>query len=102
MVFGALTPGGLTQASGELATGSQQSTFDAMSLFMGLLTDPFVAGRGDGVTSGASAPTGYTSTQSTGTAHDAYAMFTKAPPAVFEQRWSVWGAVCVPKTYTRA
>ena len=47
-MFGALTPAGLTQASGELATGSQQTTFDAMNQFMGLLTDPFIAGRGDG------------------------------------------------------
>jgi Autotransporter beta-domain len=93
MVFGTLTPAGLTQVSGELATGSQQATFDAMNLFMGLLTDPFVAGRGDGVTSGASAPTGYASTQTSGAARDAYAMFTKAPPVIpFEQRWSVWGA----------
>ena len=36
LVFGTLTPAGLTQASGELATGSQQTTFDAMNLFMGL------------------------------------------------------------------
>ena len=46
-VFGSLAPQGLTQASGELATASQQTTFDAMNLFLGLLTDPFVAGRGD-------------------------------------------------------
>jgi uncharacterized protein with beta-barrel porin domain len=82
----------LTQASGELATGSQQATFDAMNLFMGLMTDPFVAGRGEGVASGAGAPTGYASTQTTGATRDAYAMFTKAPPAAFEQRWSVWAA----------
>src|SRR6202007_1714784 len=92
MVFGALSPAGLTQASGETATGSQQATFDAMNLFMGLMTDPFVAGRGDGVTSGAGAPTGYASTQTTGATRDAYAMFTKAPPAAFEQHWSVWAA----------
>ena len=43
--------------------------------------------------SGASAPTGYASTQNAGAARDAYAMFTKAPPvAPFEQRWSVWAA----------
>ena len=54
VVFGTLTPAGLTQVSGELATGSQQTTFDAMNLFMGLLTDPFVAGRGDGADGGAS------------------------------------------------
>jgi autotransporter-associated beta strand protein len=51
LVFGGLTPAGLTQASGELATGSQQTTFDAMNLFLGLLTDPFIAGRGDSVSS---------------------------------------------------
>ena len=73
----------LTQASGESATGSQQATFDAMNLFMGVLTDPFIAGRGDGAASGAGAPTGYASTQTTGATRDAYAMFTKAPPAAF-------------------
>jgi autotransporter-associated beta strand protein len=93
MVFGTLTPAGLTQVSGETATGSQQTTFDAMNLFMGVMTDPFTNGR-DGGTAGASAPTGYASTQPAGPARDAYAMFTKAPPAVvpFEQRWSTWGA----------
>src|ERR1700712_2846975 len=53
IVFGSLTPAGLTQVSGELATGSQQTTFDAMNLFIGLLIDPFVAGRGDPVNAGA-------------------------------------------------
>ena len=38
----------LTQASGETATGSQQATFDAMTQFLGLISDPFTAGRGDG------------------------------------------------------
>ena len=91
--FFGLSPSGLTQVSGELATGSQQATFDAMNLFMGLLTDPFVAGRGDGGTTGANAPIGYASTQTSSAARDAYAMFTKASPVVpFEQRWSVWGA----------
>jgi uncharacterized protein with beta-barrel porin domain len=97
MVFGTLTPAGLTQVSGELATGSQQATFDAMNLFMGLLTDPSIAGRSGSANSGASAPTGYASTdyastQTSGAARDAYAMFTKAPPAAFDPRWSVWGA----------
>jgi autotransporter-associated beta strand protein len=56
MAFAALTPAGLTQASGEAATGTQQTTFDAMNQFMGLLTDPFIAGRGDPVTSSTGAP----------------------------------------------
>jgi uncharacterized protein with beta-barrel porin domain len=86
-IFASLTPGGLTQVSGETATGSQQTTFDAMNLFMGVMTDPFVSGRGDSGPAGAGAPLGYASVQ------NAYAMFTKAPPVTpFEQRWSVWAA----------
>jgi uncharacterized protein with beta-barrel porin domain len=91
IVFGALTPTGLTQVSGETAVGSQQTTFNAMSQFMGVMTDPFMAGRGDGMSAGGTAASGYASTQKTGAARDAYAMFTKAPPvAPFEQRWSTW------------
>ena len=96
LVYGTLNAAGLTQASGELATGAQQTTFDAMNLFLGLLTDPCM-NRSGGV---GAAPdmTGcadegdagaYAATRKT----DAYAMFTKAPPvAPFEQRWSVWAA----------
>jgi autotransporter-associated beta strand protein len=106
LVFGALTPAGLTQASGELATGSQQTTFDAMNLFMGLLTDPFIAGRGDGVTGGAGAPQ-FAEENDSASAYaangkprskserDAYAaIYRKAPPIAdtFAQRWSVWAA----------
>ena len=46
--FASLSPAGLTQVSGELATGSQQATFDAMNLFLSLISDPFVAGRNGG------------------------------------------------------
>jgi uncharacterized protein with beta-barrel porin domain len=95
LVFGTLTPGGLSQLSGETATGSQQSTFTAMNQFMGVLTDPFIDGRGDGGSAGggAGAATGYASTQRPAAINEAFAMFTKAAPAVsFEQRWSVWAA----------
>ena len=51
-MFGALTPAGLTQVSGEVGTGSQQTTFNAMNQFMGVMTDPFIAGRGDPVGGG--------------------------------------------------
>jgi fibronectin-binding autotransporter adhesin len=103
-VFGSLSPRGLTQASGELATASQQTTFDAMNLFLGLLTDPFVAGRGTGVTTGASssqfaeesdasayAASGKPRTKSE---RDAYAaVYRKAPLRdVYDPRWSVWAA----------
>jgi uncharacterized protein with beta-barrel porin domain len=106
LVFGGLTPAGLTQASGEVATGSQQITFDAMNLFLGLLTDPFVAGRGDPVSAGSAAPQfaeendGANAYAANGKARskserDAYAaIYRKATIIVdpFVQRWSVWAA----------
>jgi uncharacterized protein YhjY with autotransporter beta-barrel domain len=77
----------LTQASGETATGIQQTTFDAMNLFMGVMTDPFMGDRGSAMGVGA---IGYASEGGA----NAYAMFTKARPpvATFEPRWSVWAA----------
>jgi uncharacterized protein with beta-barrel porin domain len=105
MVFGALSPAGLTQVSGELPTASQQTTFDAMNLFMGLLTDPFIAGRGDPVNAGAGASqfaeSGDASAYAangkarTKSERDAYAaIYRKAPIMAdpFTQRWSVWAA----------
>jgi autotransporter-associated beta strand protein len=106
MAFAALSPAGLTQASGEVATGSQQTTFDAMNLFMGLLTDPFVAGRGDPVTSPAGASqfaeendsaNAYASKDKprSGAEREAYAaIYRKALVMAdpFAQRWSVWAA----------
>ena len=97
LALAGLTPAGLTQASGELATASQQSTFDAMNLFLGLLTDPFM-GRGDGF-GGAASRAGHGEEDDQASAYaarrrnDAFAMFAKAPRiTAFEQRWSVWAA----------
>jgi uncharacterized protein with beta-barrel porin domain len=95
MVYGALNAAGLTQASGELATASQQTTFDAMNLFMGLLTDPFMNRTGGaGPMPGASgyAEAGDASAYAATRKTDAFAMFAKAPPLPFVQRWSVWAA----------
>jgi autotransporter-associated beta strand protein len=100
--FASLTPGGLSQVSGELATGSQQATFDAMNLFLSLLTDPFIDGRGGvGGTTGASpfaeegGANAYAANKP-GTARDAFAKFpTKADVArndLMDPRWSVWGS----------
>jgi autotransporter-associated beta strand protein len=85
-VYGGLTRAGLTQASGELATGSQQTTFQAMGQFVGLLTDPFMSRTGGNAAPGA---TGYAEERKP---VDAFALFEKAPQASFEQRWSVWAA----------
>jgi autotransporter-associated beta strand protein len=96
----------LTQASGETATGSQQATFDAMNLFVGVLSDPFVAGRGDGAGAGTTTP-GYAEEGFGVSAYapkdaprsqrerDAYAaIYHKTLPMAdpFTQRWSVWAA----------
>lgn len=93
MAFGTLTPQGLTQASGELATGSQQATFDAMNMFMGVMTDPFVAGRSSGTGASVNTTSQYADDSDTHKARDAYAaIYRKAPIQTFEKRWSVWGA----------
>ncbi|WP_246801397.1 autotransporter outer membrane beta-barrel domain-containing protein [Bradyrhizobium genosp. L] len=93
MVFGGLTPAGLSQLSGESATGSQQATFDAMSQFISLLIDPSISGRGEPINGGAAPYADATSAYAAGKKTDAFAMFTKAPPVTpFAQRWSVWAA----------
>ena len=101
--FALLSPAGLTQASGELATGTQQATFNAMNMFLSLLTDPFVTGRGSNVTAGGGAQP-YAPEDSSlayaaktpGGARDALAkMPTKAGVAnnnLLDNRWSVWGS----------
>lgn len=98
MVFGSLTPAGLTQLSGEVGSAPQQATFNAMNQFMGVITDPFIAGRGDPVNA-FGAPNTYAGETALAYArkrkpNDALAaIYTKAPVAhAFEQRWSVWAA----------
>ncbi len=97
LVFGGLTPGGLTQLSGETAVGSQQSTFTAMTQFMNVITDPSIHGRGDGgpATGGASQFAEQATAVRGKSERDAYAaVYGKAPQTAdaFVQRWSVWGA----------
>jgi autotransporter-associated beta strand protein len=101
LVFGALTPTGLTQASGETGTGLQQSSAQAMNLFLGLLTDPTIAGRtGTSPMPGPSAfadealayaPRGGKRSASE---RDAFGLMTKAAPRapVFDPSWNVWAA----------
>ena len=98
-VFAGNIPQNLTQVSGETATGSQQTTFDAMNQFLGVMTDPFIAGRGDGVSAGGNAAgyageggaLGYAGVRNPNNA--LAAIYTKAPRAPsFEQRWSTWVA----------
>jgi uncharacterized protein with beta-barrel porin domain len=103
MAFAALSPAGLTIASGELGTGVIQTAIKASDLFLNLLLDPTIAGRSGGFTASSVTPTGYADEEAlayaarragTASERDAYAMATKAPmlaPAPLH-RWSVWAA----------
>jgi len=102
LIFGTLSPTGLTQASGETATGSQQTTFDAMNQFLGLLLDPFIDGRGNPVAPpiGAASYAGEDAFADAGSGkkrkaseRDTYGLLTKAPLRnVYDPHWSVWAA----------
>ncbi len=93
IVFGGLTPAGLTQLSGEVGTGAQQATFYAMDQFVGVLTDPFISGRG--VPAGnAGGPTGGLAAyadEGTGKADATVALSAQASQPL-EQRWRAWAA----------
>jgi autotransporter-associated beta strand protein len=104
MVYASLSAAGLSQAAGETATGSQQTTFDAMTQFMGLLTDPFMIRSGNGTTGAGATP--FAEEEDAANAYaardksrskrerDAYAaIYRKAPLAApFVPSWSVWAA----------
>jgi autotransporter-associated beta strand protein len=108
MVYGALTARGLTIASGELGTSTQQATNQGMNLFVGVLGDPEIAGRGDGIVPEQTPAPQWTDEDERAVAYaengkrrpkgerDAYAaMYKKAlAPATDQtlQRWSVWTA----------
>jgi uncharacterized protein with beta-barrel porin domain len=106
MAFAKLSPAGLTQAADESASGSQQTTFDAMNLFLGLLTDPFMAGRVNSATGGAGA-TPFAGENDGANAYadngkprsnserDAYAAIYRKAPVMADpvtRRWNVWSA----------
>jgi outer membrane autotransporter protein len=81
---------GLSQASGETATGMQQVGAQSMSAFLNLMLDPFAPTRAGGTFG---PPIGYAPEPSP---HpeiaQAYAAVMPAKTAPFEQRWSSWAA----------
>ncbi|MEH2561426.1 autotransporter domain-containing protein [Bradyrhizobium sp. AZCC 2289] len=102
--FATLNAAGLTVASGELGTGVIQSSIKADDLFLNLLLDPTIAGRGAGFSAPGSASQ-YAAGDDEASAfaekrlatpseRAAYAMVTKAPLLAPQaaNRWSVWGA----------
>jgi autotransporter-associated beta strand protein len=103
-VYATLTPAALSQIAGETATGSQQTTFQAMTQFITTLLDPFISGREGAQTSPPASPYAaentsayaYADTRKSWSEREraAYnAVFTKAPlRQVYDPHWSVWAA----------
>jgi len=87
----------LTLLSGEAAAGAQQGAFQLMGQFLGVMLDPFVNGRGDGV-GGPALPFAAERAALPDDVALAYAKVLKAPQynvqtaSTFEQRWTVWGS----------
>jgi autotransporter-associated beta strand protein len=97
LVFGGMTPAGLTQLSGEAATGAQQAAFEFMGQFLNLMLDPFVDGRGGAGPGGPAlgfAPDREALPEDLALAYAKAinAPVTKAPSVVFEPRWSTWAS----------
>jgi autotransporter-associated beta strand protein len=102
--FAALSPAGLTTASGELGTGIIQSAINADGQFLNLMLDPTIIGRSGGFAKAGSVAQFAESDDATAYAtmrlanareREAYAMATKAPALLSSQpanRWSVWAA----------
>jgi uncharacterized protein with beta-barrel porin domain len=106
LLNGVTTPAGyrivLDQLSGEVATGVQQTTVDAMGQFLNLMLDP--SSRSNPTPTPGGGANGFAAEDETSAyasdgrkrtraERDAYAMFTKAPLArVYDPRWSVWAA----------
>jgi uncharacterized protein with beta-barrel porin domain len=91
-----LTPGGLTQIDGEVATGAERSAFQLMDQFLNVMLDPFVDGR-FGRFGGTGSALSFAPQEQANLPPDialAYAsILNKAPPKVsFDQRWTTWGS----------
>ncbi|MGA2290055.1 autotransporter outer membrane beta-barrel domain-containing protein, partial [Bradyrhizobium sp.] len=83
----------LSQLSGEAPTGAQQSAFQLMGGFLGLISDPLINGGG-GIGGGGALPFAPERSSLPPDLALAYAKAMKAPPGqpVFDQRWNVWGS----------
>ncbi|RTE95049.1 autotransporter outer membrane beta-barrel domain-containing protein [Bradyrhizobium sp. LVM 105] len=103
LAFAALSPAGLTTASGELGTGIIQAAINADGQFLNLMLDPTVVGRSGGFARAGSvaqfaesdeAATYAAMRPATAREREAYAMATKAPllSSRPSSRWSVWAA----------
>lgn len=93
----------LTQTSGEAGTGAQQTSFNAMDQFLGLLMDPGVGEQG-GTRWSATSVSNFASEDDElayaaktrlrrASERDAYGLMAKAPLRTnYDPRWSVWAS----------
>ncbi|WP_181012056.1 autotransporter outer membrane beta-barrel domain-containing protein [Bosea psychrotolerans] len=88
VVFGSLTPAGLSQVSGEPATATRQISDNAANLFLGTLSDPTAEGRGVSIAPGPGGFAAYSSSSGKASALPAKTMPLTADPDAW--RWSVW------------
>jgi uncharacterized protein with beta-barrel porin domain len=97
-----LTGGNLANAlsliSGEAATGAQQGVFQLGGQFLNLMLDPFVDGRG-GIAGAGGGAIGFAPERpdipddiALAYAKVMKAPLYKAPPLIYEPRWTAWGA----------
>jgi T5SS/PEP-CTERM-associated repeat protein/autotransporter-associated beta strand protein len=95
---GASLANALSQVSGEVATGAQQSAFQLTSQFLGVMLDPFVNGRGSIVNPSGGAAMGYVPEKELPPelaeiyAADLGVVPAKSPVPTYAPRWAVWGA----------
>ena len=94
--FFGLSPMGLTQSTGEVATGAERAAMQLTNEFLELMLDPFVHGRGNAGGLGGGA-IGFAPDEQADLPPEialAYAsIVTKAPPKpIFDQRWTAWGS----------
>jgi autotransporter-associated beta strand protein len=88
---------GLSQVSGQAATGAEIGVFQLMDEFLNLMLDPFLDGRLGGFAGSAGGGAiGFAPDREATLPPEialAYASILKAPPKpTFDQRWTAWGA----------
>ena len=88
VVFGSLTPAGLSQVAGEPATGTPQTSVNAMGQFMATLADVSPEGRGVSIAPGPTGFAAYSSSNGKGMDLPAKQLPAAADPDAW--RWSVW------------
>lgn len=88
--YGTLSSGGLTQVSGEIATGAHTATFNAMNDFVGAVLNS--GGVGDTGLVGARANANGVLSYADDAASKSPALAAVKPAPVFTPSWSVWGA----------